>query len=105
MRLMAAFVGTMLMSAAPVHAGCKIIKTGLLGSDSVLTGVIRGFEAGPPPKEGEDTGIYLEEPCELVIAWTGRYPKACKVGGKITAKGFYDPDVKFMFLADSVSCK
>jgi hypothetical protein len=105
MRLIAAFVGMVLASAIPAHAGCKIVETGVAGSDSVLTGVIRGFEAGPPPKVGEDAGIYLEEPCEFVITWTGPYPKACKVGGKITAKGFYDPDIGIMFLADSVSCK
>ncbi len=105
MRLIAALAGIMLMSAASAHAGCKIVKTGFLGSDSVLTGIIRGFEAGPPPKKGEDSGIYLQEPCDFVIQWTGPYPKACKVGGKITAKGFYDEDVKMMFLADSVSCR
>jgi hypothetical protein len=105
MRLIAVFFAIVLMSAAPVHAGCKIVKTGVAGSDSVLTGVIRGFEAGPPPKEGDDTGIYLEEPCEFVITWKAPYPKACKVGRKITAKGFYDPDIGIMFLAESISCK
>jgi hypothetical protein len=105
MRWLAAFIGFLLVGGVSAQAGCKIVETGVLGEDSVLTGTIRGFEDGGPYKPGEEVGIYLTNPCDFVIAWKIPYPKSCKVGSKVTARGFYDPDIKTIFLADSVKCR
>jgi len=103
MRFLVAVLGIFLINCISASAGCKIDDAGVL-DDSVLTGIVRGFESGSSFKKGDDVGIYLVEPCDVFIAWTFPYPKSCKVGSRITAKGYYDSDIGVMFLADTVTC-
>lgn len=103
MRSILIFVGIFLIMSVPADAaGCKV-KTGFMGLDSVLSGTISGFEVGEGELKG-DTAIYFDMPCDFFIVWEKPLPKACKKGRKIVAKGFYNTEVKFMFLADSISC-